>query len=429
MAREVVTRSLVSEEVTTMTRTSSLPACQTRHAIILAAGESRRTRPLTLHQPKPLIPLVGKPLLSHILDELVGLVEHVTLVVGYRAGDIRAHFGSVYQGMHLYYVYQHEINGTAGALLAVADQLSTAGIPLNEHDAFFLLYGDNLISQIDLLGVCAQRYCLAALPVDDPTAFGILDVVDGRVMRIIEKPQQAPPDALANPGIYHFDGHVFSALRQIQPSPRGEYELTDLIAFLAEAHPVGYTMCNERWIPVGNPWDVLIATAFLLQKLSNLRSVLHPEAIIAPDCQINGTVRIGRVNIGAGCRIRGPVMIEDDVVIGAGCLIERSVLEKGSSIGENCVLEQSVVSQQAKVGARSVLQSSLLDKQARVEAGSQLLAQVFPNVKPVAYTVGLLDESTMQRRGAVLGKGVTLPAGSIVGPGTVIFPHAPATPE
>lgn len=412
-----------------MMHTSSQPPCQTRHAIVLAAGESRRTRPLTLHQPKPLIPLLGQPLLAHILDELVGMVEHVTLVVGYRADAIRNHFGPSYRGMHLYYVHQHEVNGTGGALLVVADQATQVGIPLGADDPFFLLYGDNLISQVDLVSVCTQRYCMAALPVDDPTAFGILQLVDDRVLRIVEKPPQAPPGALANPGIFHFDGHVFPTLRQIPPSPRGEYELTDLIGALAEEHPVGYRVCAGHWLPVGNPWEVLIATAFLLQKQAHLAPVTNPNALIAPDCQISGAVRIGRARIGPNCQLRGPLVIADDVVIGAGCIIDRSVLEAGATVGDNCTIEHSIVSQQASVGSGSLLQSSLLDKQARLGTAAQLLAQMFPNVSPVAYTLGLLDDTTLRRRGAIVGQGVVLPAESIVGPGTVIFPYASAAAE
>ncbi|MCU0490209.1 MAG: sugar phosphate nucleotidyltransferase, partial [Chloroflexaceae bacterium] len=202
-------------------------ACTTRHAVILAAGESKRTRPLTNDRPKPLIPLLGKPLLAHILDELVGLVETVTLVVGYRAADISAHFGSAYRGMALRYAHQHQTNGTASALLAV----ETAFGPLDE--AFFLLYGDNLISREDLEPLCQQPYSLAGLRVDDARSFGVLELADDHVVRILEKPANPPPHALANPGIYHFGPAAFPALHEIRPSPRGEYEFTDLIELLA----------------------------------------------------------------------------------------------------------------------------------------------------------------------------------------------------
>ncbi|NCC33796.1 MAG: nucleotidyl transferase, partial [Chloroflexia bacterium] len=243
------------------------PACTTRHAVILAAGESKRTRPLTLLRPKPLIPLLGRPLLTHILDELVGLVDRVTLVVGYRADQIEATFGANYQGMALRYVRQEVVNGTAGALLAAH--------PVNEP--FFLLYGDNLVAQADLLGVCQSRYGVAGLRVADARSFGVLQLVNGRVQGMLEKPADPPPDALANPGIYQFDQVVFPLVESITPSPRGELELTDLIALLAARHPVRPHICTGFWVPVGNPWEALSAAQFLVMRQAHLQASIDPS--------------------------------------------------------------------------------------------------------------------------------------------------------
>jgi bifunctional UDP-N-acetylglucosamine pyrophosphorylase/glucosamine-1-phosphate N-acetyltransferase len=395
-----------------MTHTSPSLPCQTRHAVILAAGESKRTRPLTLHRPKPLIPLLGQPLLAHILDELVGLVERVTLVVGYRADDIQAYFGSTYRGMQLQYVYQHTINGTAGALQVAAGVV---------NEPFFMLYGDNLISQADLLAVSCQRYCMSALRVEDPRIFGVLDIEDGRVVRIIEKPANPAPDALANPGIYHFDEAVFSALELIQPSPRGEYELTDLIAILAQHNDVGYAICTGHWMPVGTPWDALNATLFLLERRAGQRSTIDPAAQVGSGCEISGPVWIGRAQLGANCRIVGPALIGDRACVGAGCRIERSTLGGGVFLGDGCTLEDSALTAESRVGMRVLAQSSLFDNSATAGNDVQLPRGQFDNPKPVAYTAGLLPRATLCQRGAVLGAGMALPAGTTLEPGTVLF--------
>ncbi|MEI7772192.1 MAG: sugar phosphate nucleotidyltransferase, partial [Chloroflexales bacterium] len=218
-----------------MSRSPASATCATRHAVILAAGESKRTRPLTSHRPKPLIPLLGRPLLAHILDEMVGMIDRATLVVGYRAQDIVDAFGEMYRGIALRYVTQEQMNGTAGALLAVGQI----------DEPFFLLYGDNLVARADILGVCAERHSLAGMRVEDARSFGVLDIVDGgRVRGVIEKPADPPPGALANSGIYHLDAAAFPALARITPSPRGEYELTDLVGLLAADGPVGYHVCT-----------------------------------------------------------------------------------------------------------------------------------------------------------------------------------------
>jgi bifunctional UDP-N-acetylglucosamine pyrophosphorylase/glucosamine-1-phosphate N-acetyltransferase len=407
-----------------MSRTTSSSPCSTRHAIILAAGESTRTRPLTLQRPKPLIPLMGQPLLAHILDQLAGLVEHVTLVVGYRADDIRARFGDTYRDMRLHYVLQTERNGTAGALLAVADAAAAGSdLPLNEP--FFLLYGDNLVSHIDLLRVCQQRYCVAALPVDDPRSFGVLDIAGDRVTRIIEKPPHAPPGSLANPGIYHFDGAVFALLRQITPSPRGEYELTDLIELLAQQQHVGYSTCADYWIPIGTPWDALAASLFLLQQRAGLHPYIDPSADLDASCALVDAAHVGAgARLGPGCTLYGPVLIGENVMIEAGCVIERAVIEAGAVIEHGTTISSSVIGAGCRIGPDCTVQYSLLDSEASVGAGSTLLARRFSEVQPTADTAGLLDLEAMQQRGMVLGQGVHLPSGTLAEAGSVLFPDA-----
>ncbi|NJP06268.1 MAG: NTP transferase domain-containing protein [Chloroflexaceae bacterium] len=388
---------------------------RTRHAVVLAAGESRRTRPLTLHTPKPLIPLIEHPLLGYILDEMVGLVDQVTLVVGYRADDIRQSLGTQYRGMALQYVHQQGMKGTAGALLAVAD---AGGL----DEPFLLLYGDNLISRVDLVQVCQQRYAMAALPVDAPSAFGILEVIDQHVVRIIEKPAQAPPGSLANPGIFHFDSDVFPLLRQIQPSPRGEYELTDLIALVASRHPFAYHICQGNWVPVGTPWEALIATMFLLARDITSDTAEVRAQTVGQDLTIHGPVQIGRAQIGPNCTIQGPCFIGDDVVIGAGCRINQGVLERGVTLGMNCTLQHSVLRAGVSVGGNSVIEYSFLDQQASTGTAAHMHARVFDDIIPIAHAPGLLQREQQRQRGVVLGSGVVVPAGATLAAGTVVFP-------
>jgi bifunctional UDP-N-acetylglucosamine pyrophosphorylase/glucosamine-1-phosphate N-acetyltransferase len=309
-------------------------------------------------------------------------------------------------------VYQHTINGTAGALQVAAGVV---------NEPFFMLYGDNLISQADLLAVSCQRYCMSALRVEDPRIFGVLDIEDGRVVRIIEKPANPAPDALANPGIYHFDEAVFSALELIQPSPRGEYELTDLIAILAQHNDVGYAICTGHWMPVGTPWDALNATLFLLERRAGQRSTIDPAAQVGSGCEISGPVWIGRAQLGANCRIVGPALIGDRACVGAGCRIERSTLGGGVFLGDGCTLEDSALTAESRVGMRVLAQSSLFDNSATAGNDVQLPRGQFDNPKPVAYTAGLLPRATLCQRGAVLGAGMALPAGTTLEPGTVLF--------
>jgi len=377
-----------------MSRSSVSAICATRHAVILAAGESKRTRPLTSHRPKPLIPLLGQPLLAHILDEMVGLIERATLVVGYRAQDIVDTFGETYRGIALRYVLQEQVNGTAGALLAVGQI----------DEPFFLLYGDNLVAQADILGVCAERYSVAGMRVEDARSFGVLDIgANGRVRGIIEKPTDPPPGALANAGIYHLDAAAFPALAQITPSPRGEYELTDLVGLLAAASPVGYHTCTGFWMPVGTPWEALSAAQFLLARRGSLSKEISPTA-----------------RMGAGSRIIGPAVIGAGCVIGTGCVIEDSILEAGAEVGDGTVVRHAVIGAGARVGSGCVIESSWLDNGAIVGAGASLRARVFDELQPTANSAGLLSREQLCTRGAVLGLGVTIAPGTDVVPGAMM---------
>lgn len=393
-----------------MSRSPAPTPCATRHAVILAAGESKRTRPLTSYRPKPLIPLLGKPLLAHILDELVGLVERATLVVGYRADEIRATFGDSYRDIELRYVRQEQVNGTAGALRAVG----------RIDEPFFLLYGDNLIAHADVAGVCRWLPGLAGMRVEDARSFGVLRIAGERVLGIIEKPADPPPDALANPGIYHLDAAAFPALDRIAPSPRGEYELTDLVALLAAERPVGYHVCAGFWVPVGNPWEALSAAQFLLARRAGLRQSVSPLADIAADARIEGAVTIGRARIGAGSRIVGPAVIGDGCVVGAGCLIERACLESGALVSDGASLRDSVIGAGARVGAGCVVESSWLDDGAALGARSELRARAFAELRPTADTGGLLGREALCTRGAVLGRGVRMGADAQAEPGSVL---------
>lgn len=393
-----------------MAHTPPETACATRHVVILAAGESKRTRPLTSHRPKPLIPLLGQPLLAHILDELVGLVERATLVVGYMAEAIEAHFGPSYRGIQLRYARQASVNGTAGAMLAAA--------PIDEP--FFLLYGDNLIARADVLGVCDEPYKLAGLRVEDARSFGVLQIAGDRAIGILEKPADPPPGALANPGIFHLGPDAMELAAQIRPSPRGELELTDLIAMLAAERPAGYHVCRGHWVPVGNPWEALSAAQFLLARRAGLRPAIDPGAEVAADAKLEGAVTIGAgTRVEAGARIIGPAVIGPGCVVGARALVARSSLEAGAEVGERAQLRDSVLGAGARIGPRAMAASSWLDDGAQLGEGAMLPAREFDDLRPTAETVGLLSRAALRTRGAVLARGVSV-QGSVE-PGSVIW--------
>lgn len=386
-----------------------------RHAVILAAGASKRTRPLTDHRPKPLIPLLGRPLLAHILDELHGLIDRATLVVGYRADQIRAHFGASYRGIDLRYVVQTIVNGTAGALLAAT--------PIAEP--FFLLYGDNLIARSDVLGVSRRPNMLAGLPVADARAFGVLDYDGDQVWRIIEKPQHPPANPLANPGIFHFSADAADLAAQITPSPRGELELTDLIELLAARGPVGYHICQGHWLPVGTPWEALSAARYLLRSLVTHDQIAH-AALIAPTAELRGPLFVAAgAQIGPRARVIGPAYIGPGAEIGADAVLIESVLEQGALLDAGAQLIGSVLGSGARVGAHAVVRNSWIDDQASLGAGSWVQAAELSELQPAAATGGRLSLREQRTLGTVIARGVQLPVGAVLPAGSVVSDAGP----
>ena len=195
-------------------------------AVLLAAGKSTRTYPLTTTRPKPLIPILGKPLLEHLLGQLEGLVDEAVLVVGYRADAIRVQLGDRFGSLPLRYLEQREQRGTADALLQAS--------PLIE-DRCLVLNGDDLYHRHDLQALSRHRTAILVTPVPDPQNRAVVTITGDQVANIVEKPASAPPNSLASVGGYVMERESLDKLREIQMSPRGELELPDFIRLLARS--------------------------------------------------------------------------------------------------------------------------------------------------------------------------------------------------
>lgn len=196
-------------------------------AIVLAAGEGVRLRPLTETQPKGMLPLANRPILEHIVMQCAqaGLTEF-TFVVGYQAQTIESYFqDGARWGVHIEYVSQREQLGTAHAL---------DSLPERTRDRFLVVNGDSLLKASDIAWMAASEdMAMGVFHHDDPRHLGIVEAERERVVRILEKVEK-PPSDLANAGLYLFTPDVFDAVARTPKSPRGEYELTDSLQMLID---------------------------------------------------------------------------------------------------------------------------------------------------------------------------------------------------
>ncbi|OGF61900.1 hypothetical protein A2926_00745 [Candidatus Giovannonibacteria bacterium RIFCSPLOWO2_01_FULL_44_40] len=221
-------------------------------AVILAAGEGVRMKPLTNNCPKPMIKILGKPLLHHIMDALPDEVNEVILVVGYLRNQIEEYFGKQFGRFKIKYVRQKEKLGTGHALHLCRKFLG--------NDRFLMLYADDLQSKEDLTKLLNHRLALLVRSVKDPRRFGVVvEDKKGRILEIVEKPEH-PPSNLASTGVKVLDSRIFQY--PLVQHPNGEYYITYPLAQLAKEHEM-MAVKADFWLPIGYPDDLKKAEKIL----------------------------------------------------------------------------------------------------------------------------------------------------------------------
>lgn len=215
-------------------------------AVILAAGEGVRLRPLTLERPKPLIKVDGKTLLEHNLDQLVGLVDEVILVIGYKGNMIRDYIGNEYQSIKIKYIEQQKQLGTGHALMQVEGLVK---------EKFLLLMADDLYSKEDITVCLEHDLCVLAKRVENPERFGVFLLDGNKIKDVIEKPKTFVGN-LINTGCGVFDKRIFDELRNLKKSERGEYEYVDAIKALAQKATIICEEVKHFYVPIGYPEDL-----------------------------------------------------------------------------------------------------------------------------------------------------------------------------
>ncbi|MDL0143560.1 UTP--glucose-1-phosphate uridylyltransferase AglF [Halobacterium salinarum] len=224
-------------------------------AVVLAAGEGTRLRPLTEDKPKGMVEVDGKPILTHCFEQLVELgADGLVVVVGYRKQDIIEHYGDEFEGVPITYAHQREQKGLAHALLNVEEHVD---------DDFMLMLGDNIF-QANLEDVVRRQqeeradaaFLVEEVDWDDASRYGVCDTNQyGEVTDVVEKPDD-PPSNLVMTGFYTFSPAIFHACHLVQPSNRGEYEISEAIDLLIQSGRTIDAIGLEGWrVDVGYPED------------------------------------------------------------------------------------------------------------------------------------------------------------------------------
>lgn len=302
-------------------------------ALILAGGSGTRLRPLTHTASKQLVPIANKPILFYGLEAIAecGITE-VGIVVGHTAAEVKAAVGdgSAF-GLKVTYLPQDSPRGLAHAVLIARDFLG--------DDDFVMYLGDNFLvgGVSDIVqgfiardGTTAARILLARVP--DPRKFGVAEIADdGSVLRLIEKPEN-PPSDLALVGVYLFDHRIHEAVADINPSARGELEITDAISWLIDhGFGVSSSMVDGYWKDLGDPEALLEGNRIALMAI---RSLVLGEVV---DSQIEGPVLIE-----AGAKIVDSI-VRGPAVIGRDAFLQSCYVGPFSAIGDRCSISASEV--------------------------------------------------------------------------------------
>ncbi len=389
-------------------------------AVILCAGKSTRTYPLTVTRPKPMVMAGNKTLLELTLTQLaqLGTVNEVILVVGYRKEMLQEHALHLRAKLNLPFIIsfaeQTEQNGTAHALLSAKDKLT---------EEFLLLHGDDLYFADDMKNLLQHNNAFLVKKVADPSQFGVCITNENNTLKHIhEKPTEFVGD-LVNIGCYKLQPNILT-LPNIQPSGRGELEIVDYLTAHAQQTPV---MCVEAqtWIPIPFSWSLLEANKFLLSQLQP-----NNTGIIEHNVTLKGAVSIGKNTIiKAGTYIEGPVSIGDNAVIGPNAYIRGP-----TSIGNNCKIGASVeiknciIMNNSNVPHLSYMGDSILSENVNIGAGS-----ITANVRHDEGTIktmlkGQLVDTGLKKFGTVVGDNARIGINTCIYPGRKIWPSQGTVP-
>jgi len=398
-------------------------------AVILAAGEGNRMRPLTGNRPKVMLPIANKPILEHLLNEVKAAgVSDFIFIVGYCDEQVRSYFGRGEQwGVNIAYSEQRKQLGTADAIRMVEDMVD---------DIFLVINGDVIVNSRDIRKLMKNtRSTMSVIEVQDPRGLGMVEVSGRRVINIYEKTER-PPTLIANAGLYLFTPEVFDAASRTEKSPRGEYEITDTLKILMKAKPGLYYHRLESWLDLSYPWDLLTANENMLAdlKAENLGEV---EANVT----LKGPVVIGRNTlVRSGAYIEGPVIIGEDCRIGPNCYlrpfttigngchigaaveVKNSIIMNGTHFPHLNYVGDSVIGAGCNFGAGTKIANLRLDKQnikvAGLDTGRRKLGAIVGDRVETGINTSI-NVGTMIGNNTFIGPGVVVKG--IVVPGSKIF--------
>ena len=387
-------------------------------AIILSAGEGSRMRPLTLTKPKTMLPVAGKPIIQYNIESLRNNgITDILLIVRYKEEMVRDYFGDGSDfGVNISYKTQKDFLGTANAISYGEDFI---------EDSLIVLNGDIILDD-EIIGEIIEKYnylnpdtLMVLTEVDNPSAFGVVEVEDGNVKSIVEKPKKGEePSNLINTGIYIFDKDIFEKIKKTEISERGEYEITDSLSMqIADGKKVIGHKTNKDWIDVGRPWELIEVNEELISKMkTEIRGKIEGGAHIH-----------GEVFLDEGSIIRAGVYIEGNVYIGKNCDIGPNSYIRGNSyfgdnvqVGNAVEIKNSIVMENTNVSHLSYVGDSVIGSNCNITAGTNIANLRFDNQSVKTKIKNQMIDSGRRKLGSIIGDSVKTGINSSFSPGVKV---------
>ncbi len=389
-----------------------------KKAIILVAGQSTRTFPLTVTRPKALLSVANKPLLSYLLDALVGKVQEVILVVHYKKEMLQEAFGAKYKNMILHYCFQKQTKGTGHAVLCAEHFVAT------DKEPFLVMVGDDFFDSRDIENLCQRQRAILVQAVEEPALYGVvLANKNNELVSIEEKPKHSKTKVV-NTGAYIIDNGIFSFLKKIKKSKRGEYELTDAVQAYARKYPVCVVEA-KNWQPVTYPWHLLDLNEKILHQLKT-----EKNGKIEPGVTLCEPVSIGKgTQILSGTYIEGPVLVGKNCKIGPNCYIRPCTsIGNNVKIGNAVEIKNSIVGDHTNIGHLSYVGDSVIGAQVNFGAGTMIANLRHDSGSVKSEVHNQLIDTQRKKFGAVIGEGVRTGIHTSIYPGRKLWPRTTTCP-
>ncbi len=330
--------------------------------ILLHAGHGTRLRPLTHTGPKQLLPIANKPMSEYCIESIreTGITDIAIIIGGIGTDKVREYYGTGEKfGVKITYVEQDSPRGIAHAVRLCKDFIN--------NEKFLVFLGDNIIQRditefVKDFEISDAKASVLLCEVDNPSRFGIADMKDGKITKIMEKPKN-PPTNLAVTGIYLLTPTIFEVIDRLKPSWRNELEITDALQMLLEeGHKITYHMVTDYWKDTGTPEDIIHANKAILEKMKPYFYGKKDDSVI-----ISGTVMIGQDTV-----IKGGTKLIGPIIIGNNCIIDSNAeIGPNTSIGDNsnlskCRVEDSIIMNDCIISGKLRIKNSIIAKNSHI---------------------------------------------------------------